>query len=46
MCQAEHIKKTLTGEVRLQLVANAEPAGDTVRLVESDPREGSGLIPG
>jgi hypothetical protein len=42
----EQIKKTLTDEEALKLVAGAEAAGDTVILVELDPREGSGVIPG
>jgi hypothetical protein len=41
----EQIKKSLTGEETLKLVAGAEAAGDTVVLVEIDPREGSGVIP-
>ena len=32
-------------EETLALVAEAEAAGDTVILVEIDPREGSGVIP-
>ena len=42
----EQIKKTLTDEETLELVAHAEAAGDTVILVELDHREGSGVIPG
>jgi hypothetical protein len=41
----EQIKKALTDEETLKLVADAEAAGDTVILVELDPREGSGVIP-
>jgi len=41
----EQIKKTLTDEETLKLVADAEAAGDTVILVELDPGEGSGIIP-
>ena len=35
----------LSDEQTHQLVAEAEGAGDTVILVEIDPREGSGIIP-
>lgn len=41
----EQIKMTLTNEETLKLVADAEAVGDTVILVELDPREGSGVIP-
>jgi len=41
----EQIKKALTDPQTVQLVAEAEAAGDTVILVEIDPREGSGVIP-
>jgi hypothetical protein len=41
----EQIRKTLTDRETLKLVADAEAAGDTVILVEVDPREGSGVIP-
>lgn len=42
----EQLRKTLTDEETLKLVCDAEAAGDTVILVEIDPREGSGVIPG
>ena len=42
----EQIKKSLTDVETLKLVTEAESAGDTVILVELDPREGSGVIPG
>jgi hypothetical protein len=35
----------LTDEATEELLANAEAAGETVVLVEIDPREGSGVIP-
>ena len=35
----------LSDEATQQLVSEAEAAGDTVFLVEIDPREGSGVIP-
>lgn len=41
----EQIKKALTDAETLKLVSDAEAAGDTVVLVELDPREGSGVIP-
>ncbi len=39
------INKNLTDDETLKLVADAEAVGDTVILVELDPREGSGVIP-
>ncbi|MCL5743031.1 MAG: hypothetical protein M1541_03745 [Acidobacteria bacterium] len=41
----EQLKKALTDQETLRLVADAESAGDTVIYVEVDPREGSGVIP-
>ena len=42
----EQINSYLSDQETLELVAEAEAAGDTVILVEIDPREGSGVIPG
>jgi hypothetical protein len=39
------LSNRLTDEQTKSLVAEAEAAGDTVVLVEIDPREGSGVIP-
>ena len=39
------VRNWLSVEETLALVAEAEAAGDTVILVEIDPREGSGVIP-
>ena len=39
------INERLTDEQTLAMVAEAEQAGDTVVMVEIDPREGSGVIP-
>ena len=41
----EQIKDSLSDQETLKLVADAERVGDTVILVEIDPREGSGVIP-
>jgi hypothetical protein len=41
----EQIRSRLSDEGTRQLVAEAEAAGDTVVMVEVDPREGSGVIP-
>jgi hypothetical protein len=41
----EQLKKSLTDAETLKLVADAEAAGETIVLVELDPREGSGVIP-
>jgi hypothetical protein len=41
----EQIAKSLSQEETRRLVAEAERAGDTVIMVELDPREGSGVIP-
>ena len=41
----EQIKNRLADERVRELVAEAEAAGDTVVMVEIDPREGSGVIP-
>ena len=39
------VRNWLSVEETLALVAEAEAAGDTVILVEIDPREGSGVVP-
>ena len=39
------VRNWLSAEETLALVAEAEAAGDTVILVEIDPREGSGVVP-
>ena len=41
----EQLKSRLTDDQTRSLVAEAEAAGDTVILIEIDPREGSGVIP-
>jgi len=41
----EQIRRRLSDEQTMSLVAEAEAAGHTVVLVEIDPREGSGVIP-
>lgn len=41
----EQLSKGLTDAEAVRLAAEAERAGDTVILVELDPREGSGVIP-
>jgi hypothetical protein len=41
----EQIAKALSDAETSRLVAEAEQAGDTVVMVELDPREGSGVIP-
>jgi hypothetical protein len=41
----EQLRLRLTVEQTRALVADAEAAGDTVIMVEIDPREGSGVIP-
>jgi hypothetical protein len=41
----EQIRSRLSDEKTRALVAEAEAAGDTVVMVEVDPREGSGVIP-
>jgi hypothetical protein len=41
----EQISKALTDAETSKLVSEAEQAGDTVVMVELDPREGSGVIP-
>ncbi len=43
--RVEQVKKMLSDEDTLKMVADAESVGDTVILVELDPREGSGVIP-
>lgn len=41
----EQLRRRLSPEQTRTLVAEAEATGDTVVLVEIDPREGSGIIP-
>lgn len=41
----EQLRNRLSEEATRRLVVEAEGAGDTVVLVEIDPREGSGVIP-
>ncbi len=41
----EQLKNRLSDQQTRELVAEAESAGDTVFMVEIDPREGSGVIP-
>jgi hypothetical protein len=41
----EQLNKRLSDDEALRFVGEAERAGDTVILVELDPREGSGVIP-
>lgn len=41
----EQLRNRLTDDQTRALVAEAEAAGDTVIMVEIDPREGSGVIP-
>lgn len=41
----EQIKARLSDERTRQLVTEAESVGDTVLMVEIDPREGSGVVP-
>lgn len=41
----EQLRKRLSDDQTRALVAEAEAVGDTVILVEIDPREGSGVIP-
>lgn len=41
----KQFEQVLTDEETLALVAKAESIGDTIILVEIDPREGSGIIP-
>lgn len=41
----EQLRNRLSDEETRRLVVGAEGAGDTVVLVEIDPREGSGVIP-
>lgn len=41
----QQLRNRLSDQQTRELVAEAESAGDTVFLVEIDPREGSGVIP-
>lgn len=41
----EQLKNRLTDQQTRELVAEAESVGDTVFLVEIDPRKGSGVVP-
>ncbi len=41
----EQLKNRLSDKQTRELVAEAESAGDTVFMVEIDPREGSGVVP-
>jgi hypothetical protein len=41
----EQLKKNLSDAETLKLLADADASGETVAIVEIDPREGSGVIP-
>lgn len=45
VARLEQFRKRLSDDKTRRLVEEAESAGDTVILVEIDPREGSGVIP-